>query len=188
MPPRARILSEADQTLWANYSRMIAPLSGRSSDHHPVAAATSHHKPAMVALPAATVILPPPVPPMTPGCAPRSIVAPLAVGGQPGGLDTATWQRFRSGKLPAARTLDLHGLTLRHAHQSLRSFLSRAHAEGLRCVEVVTGRGNGQIGGAIRRELPHWLNQSDIRPMVLGAAHPHASNPGSVRLLLRRVR
>jgi hypothetical protein len=28
----------------------------------------------------------------------------------------------------------------------------------------------------------------DIRPLVLAAAHPHAANPGSVRLLLRRLR
>jgi hypothetical protein len=33
-----------------------------------------------------------------------------------------------------------------------------------------------------------WLNLPEIRPLVLAAAHPHAANPGSVRLLLRRVR
>ena len=74
------------------------------------------------------------------------------------------------------------------AFRRLVSFLRDAHAERLRCVEVVTGRGNGETGGAIRREFPHWLNLPDIRPLVLGAAHPHALNPGSVRLLLRRIR
>ena len=31
------------------------------------------------------------------------------------------------------------------------------------------------------------MNLPDIRPLILAASHPHAANPGSVRLLLRRV-
>jgi hypothetical protein len=46
----------------------------------------------------------------------------------------------------------------------------------------------GEGGGVIRRELPLWLNLPEIAPLVLGAVHPHAANPGAVRLLLRRVR
>jgi DNA-nicking Smr family endonuclease len=103
-------------------------------------------------------------------------------------VDGATWQRFRTGKLPAARRLDLHGHTAQHAFHALGAFLRRAHADRLRCVEVVTGRGSGESGGVIRRELPLWLNLPDLRPLVLAAVHPHAANPGSVRLLLRRLR
>ena len=62
-------------------------------------------------------------------------------------------------------------------------FLRGAHAERLRCVEVVTGH-----SGVMRRELPLWLNLPELRRLVLAAAHPHAANPGSVRLLLRRIR
>jgi hypothetical protein len=40
----------------------------------------------------------------------------------------------------------------------------------------------------LRRELPLWLNLPEFRGVVLAAAHPHAANPGAVRLLLRRVR
>jgi DNA-nicking Smr family endonuclease len=118
----------------------------------------------------------------------RPPAAPIEVGGQPGGLDRATWQRLRAGKLVTERTLDLHGMTVQSAYQSLVSFLRGAHAQRLRCVEIITGRGSGETGGAIRREFPHWLNRPDLRPLVLGAAHPHAQNPGSVRLLLRRAR
>ncbi len=184
MPPRARILSEADRAAWATYARMIAPLSGRSAD--PAAdPAVAPRVPAPLTPPAVLPPRPAPsvvvrrLPPATP---------PLAVGGQPGGLDSATWQRFRSGKLTAVRKLDLHGLTVQHAFHSLVSFLRIAHAERLRCVEIVTGRGSAETGGVIRRELPFWLNLPEIRPMVLGAVHPHALNSGSVRLLLRRIR
>ena len=103
-------------------------------------------------------------------------------------MDAATWQRFRGGKVPAARRLDLHGMTAQRAFHALVAFLRSAHADRLRCVEVITGRGSGEETGVLRRELPLWLNLPDIRPMVLGAAHPHAANPGAVRLLLRRLR
>lgn len=112
----------------------------------------------------------------------------MAVGDHPGGIDTGTWERFRTGKLPTVRRLDLHGQTAQRAYHQLIGFLRTAHADRVRCVEIVTGRGSGENGGVIRRELPLWLNLPEIRPLVLAAAHPHAANPGSVRLLLRRVR
>jgi len=112
----------------------------------------------------------------------------LSVGDHPGGVDGASWQRFRTGKLPAARVLDLHGQTAQRAFHALVAFLRTAHADRLRCVEVVTGRGSTSGVGVLRRELPMWLNLPEIRPMVLAAVHPHRANPGSVRLLLRRVR
>jgi len=112
----------------------------------------------------------------------------LAWRSHPGGVDSASWQRFRTGKLPAARVLDLHGQTAQRAFHALVTFLRTAHADRLRCVEIVTGRGSASGVGVLRRELPLWLNLPDIRPLVLAATHPHAANPGSVRLLLRRVR
>ncbi len=90
--------------------------------------------------------------------------------------------------MASARTLDLHGKTAQAAFHALERFLISAHAERLRCVEVITGRGSGEQGGVIRRELPHWLNLPSLRPLVLAAAHPHAQNTGSTRLLLRRTR
>lgn len=112
----------------------------------------------------------------------------LAIGDAPPGLDSATWQRFRTGKLAAMRKLDLHGMTAQRAFHALATFLRAAHADRLRCVEVVTGRGSGDGTGVIRRELPLWLNQPPLRPLVLAAAYPHAANQGAVRLLLRRAR
>jgi len=180
MPPRRRGLTEADRSAWAAYTRMVAPLPGRATE---IIAATAMATPPLPdGTPRAGMITAPPPRPHRPPA------TPLEVGGQPGGLDRATWQRLRAGKLVTERTLDLHGMTVQHAYQSLVSFLRGAHAQRLRCVEIITGRGSGETGGAIRREFPHWLNRPDLRPLVLGAAHPHAQNPGSVRLLLRRAR
>lgn len=179
MRVRRRALSEQDRAAWAGYVRHVAPLPGVAPPEAPPAPPPEPPAPQpptgfathlMVARPAA----------MRP--------APLVVGTQPPGVDAATWNRFRTGKLAAARTLDLHGRTAQRAFTALRGFLAAAHADRLRCVEVVTGRGSGEGGGVIRRELPMWLNLAELRPLVLAAAHPHAANPGSVRLLLRRVR
>jgi DNA-nicking Smr family endonuclease len=110
------------------------------------------------------------------------------VGKQPAGVDNATWQRFISGRLAAKRTLDLHGRTASRAFHALQLFVEQAHVDRVRCVEVITGRGLGETGGVLRRELPVWLNMAPLRSLILAAAHPHAANPGSVRLLLRRNR
>ena len=112
----------------------------------------------------------------------------LAIGQAPAGLDAGTWTRFRTGRIAPSRTLDLHGRTAQRAFHALHAFLQAAHADRLRCVEVITGRGSGESGGVIRREFPLWLNLSALRPLVLAASHPHAANPGAVRLLLRRPR
>jgi DNA-nicking Smr family endonuclease len=169
--PRRKNLTEADRALWTSYASRVRPLPG-----HARAAPAADDMPALLA--------PSPHLPMT--AAPhsdRQRSATLTIGTHPGGVDSASWHRFRTGRLRAARTLDLHGFTAERAFRALAAFLRSAHSEGLRCVEVVTGQ-----GGVLRHELPHWLNLPELRPIILGAVHPHATNPGSVRLLLRRTR
>ncbi len=168
-----RVLSDGDQAAWAAYVRHVAALPGRSvPDVQPAAAPA----PVVAAHPS----------PVAAARAARVPHAYMAVGEQPGGVDNSTWARLRTGKLPPGRTLDLHGRTAQHAFHALQTFLHRAHADRVRCVEVITGRGSGEAGGVIRRELPLWINTPPLRPMVLAMAHPHAANVGSVRLLLRK--
>jgi DNA-nicking Smr family endonuclease len=179
MAARSRGLTEGDEADWARFACRIVPLRGRPAVA-PAEVATVSPVPARrVPSVAAPVVARP---------------APLNVGGQPPGVDTATWHKLRRGR--AERKLDLHGMTAQHAFAALRIFLRTAHADRVRHVEVVTGRGDGEGGGVLRRELPLWLNSPDIRTLVLAAVHPHISNAmhshvansGSVRLLLRRPR
>ncbi len=83
----------------------------------------------------------------------------------------------------AIRRLDLHGFTAARAHHAVTHFIERAHAEQLRCVEIITGKGE-----ILAREVPLWLNTPSLRKLILAMAHPHAANTGSVRVLLRRIR
>ncbi len=75
---------------------------------------------------------------------PPALPAPLSVGDHPGGLDNSSWNRFRGGKLVPQRTLDLHGRTAQRAFHALHGFPQAAHADRVRCVEVITGRGAGR--------------------------------------------
>ncbi len=168
--------SEADLTLWAAFVRDIKPLPGRA-------------RPVLVEIPQTPPPAPSPAPDLPAAPLPRRAPAPrapLVIGVAPAGLDGATWERLRSGRLRPARVVDLHGLTLAEAHCALLAAVAAARAERLRCIEIITGRGSGEAGGAIRRELPHWLNLPALRPLLLAAAHPHRANPGATRLLFRK--
>lgn len=112
----------------------------------------------------------------------------LAIGVAPGGLDRKRWDDLRRGRMRPERTLDLHGHRAEDAHAAVRTFVLAAQAEGLRCVAIVTGKGTGETGGVLRRELPHWLNAPPLRGVVLAVAHPHRANTGAVHILLRRRR
>jgi DNA-nicking Smr family endonuclease len=168
----AEPLTAEESADWAEFATKVQPLAGRVAPGRRV-------PPAVVA----------PGLHRSPEAKPRRVPAPpLAIGAAPGGLDTATWTRLRRGKLSPMRTLDLHGRTAQQAFHALRAFLASAHADRVRCVEVITGRGAAGGGGLLRRELPLWLNLPELRPLVLAASHPHAANEGAVRLLLRKPR
>lgn len=191
-------LTEADRALWRAYTvaAAVAPLPGRAP---PVVAA-------IAAVPA-QALAPPPAPPLAPlaptEASPRPTAprpAELQVGKPPGGIDGKRWRDLRRGRTRPERTLDLHGRRAEDAHRAVRRFLWEAQGDGLRCVAIVTGKGSSpkggpkagprgeSEGGVLKRELPHWLNTPDLRPLLLGAAHPHAANAGAVHLLLRKRR
>ncbi len=174
-------LTDADRAAWAAYASQVTPLPGRTLPALPEAAAGSAEpaRPSARSRPGGARLRAVPPPGLSSG---------LSIGTHPPGVDGATWQRFRTGRLPAARRLDLHGHTAQRAFQSLSHFLRIAHADHVRCVEIITGRGSSEGGGVLRRELPLWLNLPELRPLVLAAAHPHPGNDGAVRVLLRRMR
>ncbi|GGJ18063.1 hypothetical protein GCM10011320_26730 [Neoroseomonas lacus] len=169
-------MSEADRALWRAYAAEIIPLPGRALPPEPA---------------------PPPAPPApvakvpvaaAPTPARRWAPPDIAVNTPPSGLDDRRWRDLRRGRIAPERTIDLHGRRAQDAHAAVHAFLADAYADGLRCVAVITGRGSTTEGGVLRRELPHWLNAPDLRRIILGAAHPHRANTGSVHVLLRRRR
>jgi len=173
---RRKGLSRADLALWHAFTADIAPLFGRARPE------PSSQDPAPEA------IAPTPLPAPKPSAPQRAMAPEVRIGEQPGGLDRKRWRQLRRGDRDGERTLDLHGRRANEAHAALRAFLHDAALDGIRTVTVVTGKGPQPEGGILKRELPHWLNAPDLRPLVLGAAHPHPTNTGAVHILLRKRR
>ncbi|AQS87143.1 DNA mismatch repair protein Smr/MutS2 [Neoasaia chiangmaiensis NBRC 101099] len=182
-----RELEKEEAALWATFARDIQPLKSRR-------ARRAAKKPE-----ASTAVVPsseasPSLPPLTIKVIPARVVAAtrpaahptIEIGARQPGLDDTSWRALSTGRMSPQRRLDLHGHFAQDAFERLHTFLLRSSAQGLRCVEVVTGLGSGRDGGVIRRELPHWLARGDLRPLVLAVVHTHARNKGAVRILLRR--
>jgi DNA-nicking Smr family endonuclease len=168
---RPRDLTENDLATWGAFVRHVRALPGRSAPE------AVEIRPRAVVPQGGTLPQPRPV---------AQRFAVLVIGEQPPGVDNATWRRLRNGRLGAERSLDLHGHTAQRGFVALELLLRGARADGIRVVEVITGRGAGEGGGVLKRELPLWLNLPHLRPMILAAVHPTNRNTGAVRLLLRR--
>jgi DNA-nicking Smr family endonuclease len=171
-------LSKADEQLWAAFTSNISLLPGRTRialDPAPPAP-TRHrerHANACGARHEASQLRAPQKP----------TAKPIHPNTAPAGLDKSTWKTFAAGKRRPEAKLDLHGLTATRAHHAVTAFIHHGHAQNLRCIEIVTGRGE-----ILSRELPHWLNAPTLRPLILAVAHAPTANTGAVRILLRRGR
>ena len=184
IPParRRRTVTEEEASLWRRFAAAagIAPLRPEE-DPHPDPLPPERERQADGA--AAS-----PLPRERERARARAEPPELAIGVAPGGLDRRRWDDLRRGRTRPERTLDLHGRRAEDAHAAVRAFVLAAQQEGLRCVAIVTGKGTGEAGGGLRRELPPWLNAPPLRGVVLAVAHPHRANTGAVHLLLRRKR
>jgi DNA-nicking Smr family endonuclease len=137
---------------------------------------------------------PPPVP--AAHRAPPSPAAPSPMPLDPAsatGIDRATADRLRRGKLEPDARLDLHGLTLAEAERALARFLERSQATGCKLVLVITGKGLRQkdgrmTEGRIRAEFPHWLNRPENRARIHGVrgAHVRHGGGGAFYVMVRR--
>jgi DNA-nicking Smr family endonuclease len=89
--------------------------------------------------------------------------------------------------IPAASTLDLHGLDRDEARERLGRFLAERARRGQRTLLVVTGHGRRREGaGVLRREVPRWLSTPPLaaRVAAFASAPPAEGGAGALRVLL----
>jgi DNA-nicking Smr family endonuclease len=105
-------------------------------------------------------------------------------------------ERRRLGKHPDLidARLDLHGFRQREAHAALRSFLFNCSVRGLRHVLIITGKGAmaerqrdffGEERGVLRRLVPQWLGEPELRGLVVGYTTSHIRHGGDGALYVR---
>jgi DNA-nicking Smr family endonuclease len=113
-------------------------------------------------------------------------------------MDRRRLDRLRRGRLEPEARLDLHGMDSARAHVRLSDFILGAHADGLRLVLVITGKGRADEGdgimprrsGILRHSLPHWLAAPPLVARILQVAPAHARHggAGAFYVYLRRSR
>lgn len=92
--------------------------------------------------------------------------------------DRSAERRVRRGALEIDATLDLHGHTQDSGRIALARFLQRASARGDRVVVVVTGVGRGGEG-VLKRRLPDWLADPELRGVLSGFSQAHRAHGGA---------
>jgi DNA-nicking Smr family endonuclease len=197
----SRRLTEDERAVWDRVARTArrlqpSPDPGPDLRKAPVPDPQSPRRP----LPAPAVVQPSRSP--APGRSPAvrvDLAAPLdqALAAAPVRMDAGLHRRMVRGKLSPDARIDLHGMTRAQAQAALTGFVLSAHARGVRLVLVITGKGRettdttGPIParhGALRHDLPHWVNTGPLRPVVLELRPAHRSHGGggAFYLYLRR--
>ncbi len=116
--------------------------------------------------------------------------APL-VHGSTAGVDKRTAERFRKGTMEIEARLDLHGLTREAAYGALSRFIRDGAARGRRMVLVITGKGLRADGdGVLKAEVPRWLNEAGLRPLILSFTYAQTRDggEGALYVFLKRDR
>ncbi|MGQ4274320.1 Smr/MutS family protein [Terrihabitans sp. B22-R8] len=112
------------------------------------------------------------------------------------GLEPKIARTLRRGGEVDAR-IDLHGLRQDEAHARLRTFIRQAQWQGARVVLVITGKGAPlrdqplfEERGVLRRNVPMWLAEPDLRDAVLSVtpAAPAHGGSGALYVRIRRTR
>jgi DNA-nicking Smr family endonuclease len=104
------------------------------------------------------------------------------------GLNRMTLRKLRRGDWPPQDNLDLHGLNSDSARKLLVEFLHHATQHGMRCVNVVHGKGWRSEGreGLLKSLTRHWLTQH-VQVLAFCEAPQNAGGGGAVWVLLKSL-
>jgi len=201
-------VSEDENALWQRVAESVTPInkSDRDSDRVRIAGDETPLPETNNSTPRAS---PPSSPsarePSAPRAKPRVAQAKPTQAPEPKGLGQSTVRKLRSGRISIEARLDLHGMRQSEAHGALRHFLYASQRRGLRWVIVITGKGGRSprtdsddsyfdgLGrqaepGVLRRNVPRWLQEPDLRSIVIGfqTAAPQHGGEGALYVNLRR--
>lgn len=94
-------------------------------------------------------------------------------------IDRVASAKIRRGKIAIEATLDLHGHTRETAFALLVRFITQAQARGLRVILVITGKGNKEKEGILRKLLPVWFNETPLRERIIAYDNASPRHGGS---------
>ena len=99
------------------------------------------------------------------------------------GIGPDVLARLRRGQWSIQRQLDLHGLRRDEARDALAAFVRLAERDGLRCLRVIHGKGNGSPGRepVLKDKVKRWLVQKN---QVIAFTQASAADGGHGALLV----
>ena len=197
-PSWREVLSTEDEELWETVARSLEPVRRKERVHGALElskffAARPTEVTRGKAGPADQVHL---------SVKPRPVASPEPVRPTPppAGYDWRRARKLAAGRIEIEARLDLHGMRQSEAHLALRAFLLACYAKGLRNVLVITGKGGAaddasssrdffdrRERGILKRNVPRWLAEPELRAIVVGhtAAHARHGGEGALYLQLR---
>ncbi len=102
-----------------------------------------------------------------------------------GGLQHKIIRNLRQGQYNIEAILDLHGMTVNEAKNSLSQFLASCKHKGVRHVLMIHGKGRGNSKPILKNKLNHWLRQThDV--LAFCSAMTKDGGSGALYVLLRR--
>jgi len=110
---------------------------------------------------------------------------PVAI--KPVPADRSAERRLRRGRVDIDARIDLHGMTQEAARTALGHFLHGARSRDYKVVLVITGKGGTasrprepgeEAPGVLKRRLPEWLADPELRHLVSGYARSHRRHGG----------
>ncbi|MEM1373463.1 MAG: Smr/MutS family protein [Pseudomonadota bacterium] len=183
-----RRLRADEKELWDQVARSTVPLHPKAKPP-PILEQPSKQEPRP---------MPEPIPAFEVGSKPRQDTCIPTPSTPPPRMDAKAFRKLSRGKLEPEGRIDLHGMRVDEAHPELISFILRSHAQGRRLVLVITGKGSGAgpdgplpyQRGILRRQVPHWLRQNPVAPLILETrtASLRHGGEGALYVYLRRRR
>ena len=180
-------LTTEDKALWDSTAATLDPLKKSKLRVHREVVATIEERPA---------------PGPSPGAARRVATVEVRRNAPDiAGFDKRAARRLRRGHAEIDATVDLHGMRQSEAHAALRRFLMASQARGHRHVLVITGKGtvsrgsddsalggDGTHRGVLKRSVPMWLAEPDLRAIVVSftTAAPQHGGDGALYVHLRK--
>lgn len=104
------------------------------------------------------------------------------------GVQESQMRKLKIGQIPFEGSLDLHGMNVEKARETLWAFLAEATGLEVRCVRVTHGKAVRLDGKRpmIKSHVNTWLRQ---HPQVLGftSCQPRHGGAGAVYVMLKRT-
>ncbi len=105
------------------------------------------------------------------------------------GVQNGVFRKLKQGRYEMEARLDLHRMRVARAREELFEFIEESHQLGLRCVQMIHGKGLSQgereAAAVLKGCVDHWLRQLDV-VQAFHSARPQHGGTGAVYILLRK--